>query len=111
MLNRGAVIVRPKEPFIEWARGLDDSGIVPDPTSERTIYLVPEYGDDNEAVEVLRLCFEAIFEDELYGWHLDERAWPENRTYDMFRDWFDVEFHSCVTDLCGDPLEDDEVET
>ncbi len=31
MLNRGVVIVRPKQPYLDWAAGLDDSGILPDP--------------------------------------------------------------------------------
>ncbi len=30
MLNRGVVIVRPKQPYLDWAAELDDSGIVPD---------------------------------------------------------------------------------
>ena len=30
MLNRAALIVRPKQPFLDWAASLDDSGLVPD---------------------------------------------------------------------------------
>ena len=37
MLNRGVVIVRPKQPYLDWAAGLDDSGIVPDPNGEQTV--------------------------------------------------------------------------
>ena len=43
MLNRGVVIVRPKQPYLDWAAGLDDSGIVPDPNGEQTVYLIPSY--------------------------------------------------------------------
>ncbi len=32
---RRELIVRPAEPYIDWARGLDDSGVVPDPESRR----------------------------------------------------------------------------
>jgi len=46
MLNRGVVIVRPKQPYLDWATGLDDSGIVPDPNGEQTIYLIPSYADE-----------------------------------------------------------------
>src|SRR5438552_13898383 len=46
MLNRGVVIVRPKQPYLDWAAGLDDSGIVPDPNGEQTVYLIPSYADD-----------------------------------------------------------------
>src|SRR5215813_9875943 len=53
MLNRGVVIVRPKQPYLDWAAGLDDSELVPDPTAEQTVYLIPSYGDDEEAWEIL----------------------------------------------------------
>ena len=49
MLNRGVVIVRPKQPYLDWAAGLDDSGLVPDPNGERTIYLIPSYEDEEAA--------------------------------------------------------------
>src|SRR5215471_16399911 len=41
MLNRGVVIVRPKQPYLDWAAGLDDSELVPDPNAEQTVYLIP----------------------------------------------------------------------
>jgi hypothetical protein len=28
----------------------------------------------------------------------------------MFKEWFDIEFHTVVLDLAGEPLEDDEIE-
>jgi hypothetical protein len=52
--------------------GLDDSGIVPDPNDEQTVYLIPSYGDEEEAWEILERAHPAIFENELYGWHTDE---------------------------------------
>lgn len=108
MINRGSVIVRPKQPYLDWAEQLDASGIVPDPEDERTIYLIPEYDDDVEAMEILAKCFDIIFESELGGWHTDESAWPKNRTFNIFRKWFSFEFHSVVEDLCDFEIIDDE---
>ena len=110
MLNRGAVIVRPKQPFLDWAASLDASDILPDRDGEKTVYLVPECEDDFEAVEVLSQVYDIIFEEELFGWHTRESDWPKNRTFAMFRDWFDVEFHSVIVDICDYSLEDDESE-
>ncbi len=108
MINRGAILVRPKRPYIDWAIGLDDTGLTPDEEGESTVYLVPEFEDDGEALEVLLNIFARIFENELTSWHRDEAAWPQDRTWGMFREWFDVEFHSCVEDVCGDnPMDDD----
>tara|TARA_R110001599_G_scaffold353231_1_gene590930 strand:- start:839 stop:1171 length:333 start_codon:yes stop_codon:yes gene_type:complete len=108
MLNRCALILRPARPFIEWARNLDDSGIVPSAEGEQTVYLLPEYDDDADALELLSKMFDVLFEMQLDGWHTDESAWPRNRTFAMFREWFSIEFHSVVEDMCDYPIVDDE---
>lgn len=107
MINRAVVIVRPKQPFIDWALGLDDSGVAPSVDGEKTIYLVPEYGDDIEGIEVLSQGYDIIFEQELDGWHTDESAWPKNRSFSMFREWFEIEMHSLVLDLCDNEITED----
>jgi hypothetical protein len=108
MLNRGGMIVRPKQPYLDWAAQLDDSGLVPDPRGEQTVYLIPQFENDDEASAILQDIYAEVFERELDGWHTDESAWPRNRTFAMFKEWFDVELHSVVEDLCGDEIEDDE---
>jgi hypothetical protein len=110
MLNRGVVIVRPKQPYLDWAAGLDDSGLVPDPNDEQTVYLIPSYGDDEEAWEILERVHPAIFENELYGWHTDEAAWPQGRDLAMFKAWFEIELHSVVEDLCDYEIVDEDDE-
>jgi hypothetical protein len=108
MLNRGVVIVRPKQPYLDWAAGLDDSGIMPDPNDEPTVYLIPSYEDEASASEILEKVHPVIFENER---HTDEAAWPKGRDFAMFKDWFEIELHSVVEDLCNFEIvdEDDEV--
>ncbi|MEP0548922.1 MAG: hypothetical protein ABJF88_18450 [Rhodothermales bacterium] len=109
MLNRGALIVRPAQPYLDWAASLDDSGILPDPHDEVTIYLVPEYEDDLEADKVLKRVYAEVFERELFGWCTDESLWPKRRTLALFKAWFTVEMHSIVEDLSNAPLVDDDI--
>jgi hypothetical protein len=109
MLNRGALIVRPAGPFIKWASGLDDSGVLPENDGEKTVYLVPVFEDSAEAERVLRRVFSEVFERELFGWHTDEAAWPQRRTLAMFKKWFNIELHSVVEDLCSYEVSDDEL--
>lgn len=108
MINRSVVIVRPRQPCLDWAAGLDDSGIVPDPGDEQTVYLIPQYEDDEDAWEILEEIYPYIFENELFGWHTDESAWPSERGFDTFKEWFSVELHAVVEDLCGYDILDDE---
>lgn len=108
MLNRSSVIVRPKQPFLDWATTYDGSGITSqDVGHEQTVYLIPEYLNDLDAHQVLKRVYATIFEMELEGWCLDDEKWPSIRTLGVFLEWFTVEFHSMVIDLSGDPLVDD----
>ena len=108
MVNRGVLIVRPRQPFLDWAAQLDDSGLVPNFEGEETAYLVPEFENDDDAERILRLVYSEVFERELYSWHTDESAWPKNRGLAVFRKWFEIERHSIVEDLCDFQLVDDE---
>ena len=108
MLNRAVLIVRPKQPFLDWAAQLDDSGLLPDVEGEQTAYLIPEFEDDDGAQRGLKDVFAEVFERELFGWHTDETAWPKNRNLALFRKWFEIEIHSVVEDLCDFEIVDDE---
>ena len=108
MLNRAVLVVRPKQPYLDWAAQLDESGLVPNAEGEQTAYLVPQFDDDDEGQKVLRRVFVEVFERELFGWHTDEAAWPRKRTFALFQKWFTVELHSVVEDLCDSELVDDE---
>ena len=110
MINRAVLIVRPKQPYLDWAASLDDSGVLPDPHGEQTAYLIPSFETDEEALQILKGAYAEIFERELLGWHTDEVAWPQKRTFAMFKKWFTIELHSVVEDLDHEEdLYDDEV--
>ena len=83
---------------------------MPDPNDEQTVYLIPSYGDEEEAWEILERAHPAIFENELYGWHTDEAAWPEGRDLAKFKAWFVIELHSVVEDLCDYEIVDEDDE-
>ena len=57
----------------------------------------------------VRRAMAEIFERELDGWHTDDTAWPKRRTLATFKQWFTIEMHSMVEDLCSDELLDDDV--
>jgi hypothetical protein len=108
MLNRAALIVRPKQPFLDWAAALDDSGLVPDVEGEKTVYLIPEFESDEEGMRALKRIYSEIFERELDGWHTDPSAWPRKRDFKPFQEWFSIELHSVVEDVVDDALIDDD---
>jgi len=106
-VKRTAVIVIPKQPYIDWANSLEEGGVKlgEDFTPEHTIYLVEDItGYMIDKVEIIKPHFEFIFEEELVSWHRRVSNWPPNRDLATFLEWFEVEIHSLVLDLHGGRL-------
>ncbi len=103
LLNRSAVIVKPRRAYLEWARRDDDEGLAESVfeglRSEPTVYLLPEYEDPSSQQEVLEEFWPDLFEAMLEGWVTDESLWPRNRTFEMFQEWFEIQMSSLVQDL------------
>ena len=109
MINRCVVIVRPNKPYLQWADSVNDGGLLPSFDGEKTAYLLPSNQMDHDGQLTIEQCYEGLFESELANWHQIEQQWPAERSYAMFRQWFTVEWHSVVEDLCADPVLDDTV--
>ncbi len=102
LVNRAAITVTPKQPYIDWANSLDDDGprIEQDHLPERNVYLVADMGDYSVDTEsVIKRYYRKIFEHELNAWHRVESDWPQERDLAAFMQWFDAEVHSMVLDL------------
>ena len=108
ILNRTALTVIPKGPFITWANTLDDDGPKLDvnaPDHEPSVYLIHEISDDAALNRALRRYCRQIFENELAGWHLRIADWPQKHDLRTFRDWFEVKVSTVVLDLCNHHME------
>ena len=112
MVNRAAIILRYREPFVRWINESDPYNDSPnismeDANREKTIYLISDdAGDDYE--RWIDLNYEVLFEDELEGWYTDESLWPQERTKELFDEWFAVECHTVIHDTVGGDIIDDE---
>ena len=107
MLNPSAVVVKPKQPFLDWLHSADPTsgGITLEEVGrEPTIYLIPECDTPADVEDVLQDLCEEIFCEQLAGWYTDTETWPEDLSFDMFRRWFDYQHHSMLVDLCDEPL-------
>ena len=107
-INRGLMVVKPKQPFLDWVQSLDEGGDLElkDLHDDASAYLVPEWEMDDDRLKILEWCAEYVFEQELWSWYTDEDLWPLQRDADTFLLWFDIEFHSLVFDLDDEtPLE------
>ena len=111
MLNRAALIIRYKQPFVDWINSVDSEPentiTLTEANQENTVYLV-EAEDTEELDDWLDLNYEAVFEDELNGWYTDPALWPDDRSLEFFKTWCGFELHTVIFDAGSSPLEDDE---
>jgi len=110
IVNRSAVIVRPKTPYLEWCKQDDAEGLAggvfEQMCEEPHIYLLPAYEDSESQRDVLKDYWPALFEAMLEGWVTEESLWPQERSLKMFREWFEITMTSMVLDLdLDEPLE------
>jgi hypothetical protein len=114
MLNREALILRYKQPFVDWINAADPSPTshtltLADVNQERTVYLV-EVEDEVELAGWLAHHHQELFEEELNGWYTDPGLWPRDRSLKMLRQWCSFELHTVVVDTGESSLEGDEFE-
>ncbi len=107
-VNRTALVVRPKQPYIDWADSFDDGGPKYDPDHHQAkVFLIDEVEDTRDIKKVVRRCWQAIFEEEINSWMRDPDVWPQRRTLKVFLEWFEVEVCDVVLDLGRGPIDHD----
>lgn len=72
-LNRSAIVVAPKQPFLERLHAADPTSgelRLSDLREGPTVYLIPECDTAADVEGVLRKCCKDIFEEQLGSWKL-----------------------------------------
>ena len=101
-VNRWAILVKARQPYVDWANSLDDDGpttTLEEARSNSTMYLVHEHEGASLHELIDEWYWEALFDLELVSWMRDTSTWPDNRSADMFYEWFEVELVTEVVNL------------
>ena len=102
LINKAAITVISKEPFIKWVQSTDaEAAEIPDESilSYSRMYLVDDSLDGDDPEKLIKKNFKVIFEEELAGWYTDEEAWPKKMDLRVFKQWFHVKVHEIVVDI------------
>ena len=113
IVNRDVILVKAKKPFIDWAKYVNTDDKLPDKQVEKVFsghnaYLIMETEDDEELERAIKRESANIFVNELLAWSLDESEWPVKRSYEVFREWFEVISTVLVFDTDNSLLEKDD---
>ena len=109
MLNRAALILRYKQPFVEWINATEPNPNprarlkLADANNDSTVYLI-EIEEEEELQDWLKLNGVALFEAELSGWYPDTELWPKDRSLALFNKWCIAELHTLVFDTGTTPV-------
>ena len=106
-LNRTVVLLGPKQPFLDWLNDVDPDDeplTVEDVRDDNEVFLIPQFNDNSDSEKWVEMRWSFLFEHMLMGWIDDEAMWPQDRTLDMFREWFDIEIHTMAWDLSDEQL-------
>jgi hypothetical protein len=101
LTEKNAIAVRLKEPFLKWLENLDETINIAEAESERSLYTIPGLVmfDEDTIEDYLRGHYREIFATELCGWYTDSGLWPKEASYEMFREWFEIEMVDAVYDI------------
>ena len=104
-MNRSAITISPKQPFIDWANALTpEFPMEINVLGESHTYLTNP--DFDNADKHIKKYYKEIFEEELLGIWTDQNDWSEKLDYKTFCNWFHFEISDWVQDLSNKPLFD-----
>jgi len=93
-INRAGLIIRPRQPYVDWANSTDDDGPranLRQLREDSSIYLVECFDFQEDFKLLVDDTWEWIFKEPLNGWMRAPDLWPEGLTRAMFLEWFDCE--------------------
>lgn len=97
-VKRTALVLRLKQPFIDWLHSIEPGGVLGIAPMEGDVYLLPDFEETGQMKKWLKKYFDEIFSDQLNNWYIDENLWPKNRTFKTFQEWFEYSLHTMVWD-------------
>ncbi len=107
VINRAVAVIKPRQPFLDWAKsipGPTDDVTLDELRTDCTAILIPDFDTPAESEAFIAGLAGDLFEMELESWDRDPTTWPEDRSYEAFREWFDIEIHSIVVDASDDTI-------
>jgi hypothetical protein len=111
IINRDLLVITPKQACVDWANALgeefelqmeDMSG-----HDAASTFLIPEFEDEEEALEWMEEGADGWFSLLLMEWTDDRSKWPEDLSWENLNNFFHVNYQSMVMDLVNEPIEKD----
>lgn len=111
-INRFALLLRPKPAFIAW---INQQELSEEPLTyqispehdDTDVYLIPEFGELEDAEAWLRESYEDFLTSMLEEWCPDESQWPSPLTWELFDSFLHYSIQSVVVDTLDASYDED----
>jgi hypothetical protein len=104
-INRTALTIIPKQPYIDWADSFEDDGPKMDAEAKHsTSVLISDKYDEYTYEKSLKKIYPTIFEEELAAWMDDPDVWPKDRSFKKFNEWFEIRVSDTIIDFGNDKI-------
>ncbi len=107
MIDRAVVIIRPKQPFIDWinsSMATDEPVTIGEQQDDLTAILIPEFDSASARNRYLAKLKPLLLDMELASWNRDPSTWPRDLSARAFNRYLDLEIHSMVWDTEDEPV-------
>lgn len=108
-INRTAVLLQPKRPFIDWLNKNERTGYIyhlDDRQNDAGLYLVDVTDNFPSIQDLIRRNFTWFFEKELNKYPYDRESWPDTSNFNVFKSWLDCSYHTIIEDLSEGPVQE-----
>lgn len=111
-INRVALILKPSVALLEWAIR-EDPNLAEDVDVEETeelssVYLLPDFGDLDEADIWLEANYQEILENLLEEWVPNEASWPDELSFKHFELFSEYTYTNFVIDTQDESYDADD---
>ena len=101
-VDRVAAVIKPTKIMHEWISGnitKYENISLQQMQNDCAVLLIPSFDGPGQATAYIKQIYQNIWEAELTSWGVPKEQWPLKRSFELFQQWFSIEFHSNVFDL------------
>ena len=103
--NRGVIQLVPTKLYVDWFNYVTNDGVnYFIDNLEPISFLIEDFETRKEFDYWLENNYKLLFEIRLNYACGDNSQWPENRTLDVFKSWFEIYHSSMLLDLMSEPI-------
>lgn len=104
--NRDIIQLNPTKLYLDWVNYISDTSENLSLKYIETItFLIPNFENRQDFEDWIEVNYCLIFDIRLNYFCIYRSQWPENRTFSLFKSWFDLGYSNMILDLEQKPID------